>query len=49
VLGVALDPEPTVAGDLGTMGALPGIIGFPTLGPTPFTIDFVRGQLRSTT
>lgn len=46
--GLPLEHEPTIAVDLGDVNpgrSFGGIIGLPTLGPAPFTIDFARGSL----
>ncbi len=46
--GLPLESTPAVAVDLGdvnSMGQFSGLIGFPTLGSAPFTIDFARGSL----
>jgi predicted aspartyl protease len=46
--GLPLEHELVLAVDLGDvnpMRSFAGIIGFPALGPAPFTIDFVRGNL----
>ena len=46
--GLALEPVPTIAIDLVDVDprrSFGGLIGFPTLGEAPFTIDFVAGSL----
>lgn len=50
IAGLGLETNPTFAIDLGGTDAwlgipLAGVIGFPTLGPAPFTLDFTAGTL----